>query len=104
MIRTAIQIATGEELDAQRLSTLIIEIHKFAPVEYRGTLVCRWMEFLHWVGVESYTVKMMHVQIRQNRTKEKKRKQSMYQRNIKRKKEVGCMNVESDKKKKGRRR
>ena len=50
-----VQIATGEELDAQRLSTLIIEIHKFAPVEYRGTLVCRWMDFLHWVGVESYS-------------------------------------------------
>ena len=79
-----VQIATGEELDAQRLSTLIIEIHKFAPVEYRGTPVCRWMDFLHWLGVESYS------EIKAG-TKEKKRKQSMYQRNIKRKKAVECM-------------
>jgi hypothetical protein len=54
LLKTAIQIATGQDLNASRLSTLIIEIHKLAEEKYRGTPVCRWEDFLHWIGVETF--------------------------------------------------
>jgi hypothetical protein len=99
-----VQIATGEELDAQRLSTLIIEIHKFAPVEYRGTLVCRWMEFLHWVGVESYNSENIACTNTPKPDKGKKKKAKYVPKKYKKKKGGGVYDMESDKKKKGRRR
>ena len=89
LLRTAIQIATDEELDAQRLSTLIIEIHKFAPVEYRGTPVCRWMDFFGQVSKPD---------------KGKKKKAKYVPKKYKKKKGGGMYDMESDKKKKGRRR
>ena len=55
MLKTVIQISCGEDLNASRLSTLIIEIHKMADEAYRGTPVCRWEDFLHWIGVKSYS-------------------------------------------------
>ena len=68
---------------------VIIEIHKFAPVEYRGTPVCRWMDFFGQVSKPD---------------KGKKKKAKYVPKKYKKKKGGGVYDMESDIKKKGRRR